>query len=153
MAFALPYPTLISGGNPRPGLRNRRQRRHGIVIFLKTPSRLSGVRLMQQLETGARGIAGGGCHNPRLGLRGAMYDTVEAFWSAPALSLLGPCLLLAISSKRMRGGTLVQAVLESRLIFGGVFLGSDAVRKPCAPSSRHSWLEIEQGGLFIIGFV
>jgi hypothetical protein len=29
----------------------------------------------------------------------------------------------------------------------------DAVQKPCAPSSRHSWLDVEQGGSFIIGFL
>jgi hypothetical protein len=42
MAFALPYLTLIAGGNHRSGLQNR----HGVVIFLKTPFRLSGVRPM-----------------------------------------------------------------------------------------------------------
>jgi hypothetical protein len=52
MAFALPYLLSVTGRNPRSGLRNRRWRRHGIVIFLKTPSRPSGVRAMQQMNWG-----------------------------------------------------------------------------------------------------
>jgi hypothetical protein len=33
------------------------------------------------------------------------------------------------------------------------FLVPDAVRKPCAPSSHHSWLDAEQGESFIIGLI
>jgi hypothetical protein len=43
-------------------------------------------------------------------------------WSATALSFLG--LAFAVSSKRMKGGTLVRTVLESMLIFDGVLLSS-----------------------------
>jgi hypothetical protein len=57
---------------------------------------------MQHLGTGARCAAGGGGHGPRLGLRVAMYDMVDTSWSASALSLSGPSVLLAVSSKRMR---------------------------------------------------
>jgi hypothetical protein len=92
MAFALPYLRSVVGGNPRSDLQNRQRRRHGVIIFLKTPSRLSGVRPMQHLGTGARCAAGGGGHGPRLGLQGAMYDMVDASWSATALSLSNPAL-------------------------------------------------------------
>jgi hypothetical protein len=42
-----------------------------------------------------------------LGFEGAMYDMVDASGSTSSPTLLGPCLVLDVSSKRMRGGTLV----------------------------------------------
>jgi hypothetical protein len=90
MTFALPYLPSVARENPRSGLWNRRWRRHGVVIFLKTSSRLSGVRPMQHLGTRVRcAVGGGGGHSPRLGLWDAMYDIVDASWSATALSLSG----------------------------------------------------------------
>jgi hypothetical protein len=59
-----------------------------------------------------------------LGFRGAMYGMVDASWSTSYPSPSGPCLLIAVTSKRMRGGKSVRVALESRSSFGGVLLGS-----------------------------
>jgi hypothetical protein len=85
----------------------------------------------RQLEVGARCCVVGVGRCPRLGLRGGnVRDMVDASGSTSSPSPLGPYLLLAFSSKHMRGGTLVRIAFELRSSFGSVCLVRDAVLKP-----------------------
>jgi hypothetical protein len=132
MAFTVtPFP-LDVWRNPRYGDRTKRQWHHCVIIFLKTSSSPSGEGPMRQLEFGA--MMHCRCWlQPRLVPPRCNVWHGDAYCSVSSTSPSRPCLLLADSSRNMRGGMLVRVVLKSRSYYGVSSLVRDAVRKPCAP--------------------
>jgi hypothetical protein len=82
--------------NQRPSnLVSRRWPPSSLPLLLPSPSLedAAGEAVLPMVEVGPLVV---------LGLRVAMYDMVDTSWSASALSLSGPSVLLAVSSKHMR---------------------------------------------------
>lgn len=108
----LPLP-LMPGETLGPVHRTRRRRRQGVVIFLKTSSRPS-----RRDRCGFRSLGLVMCcrwwPRPKACASGAQCTTWQMLRSMSSPSPSRPCLLLADSSRRMRGGTLVWVALEPR---------------------------------------
>jgi hypothetical protein len=132
MAFIVtPHPP-DAGGNPRSGVRTRRRRHNGVVIFLKTSPWLSREGPIGQLEFGGNDALLVLAAALGLCLRGAMYGMASHLARRLLRVSQDPASFSPIS-RHMRGGTLVWVALESRSCYGVSCFVRDAVLKPCAP--------------------